>query len=139
MVLNIPIAIDRFFDYLAYNFPESTKCFALFFDLRLYDHEVENEEGDDESRIQFAMEIYKRYLKDGSEHQVVLDPPVMATFLEKYEAMIENTDDAHETSIMPEHLFLEVYCFVINTLRHYFTTFKNSPDFVQLEDDIMEE
>ena len=85
------------------------------------------------------MEIFERYLKDESEHQVVLDPPVMETFLEKYEALFETQEDAHETSFLPEHLFLEVYCFVINTLRHYFTTFKNSPDFVQLEDDIMEE
>jgi hypothetical protein len=68
MVLNIPIAIDRFFDYLVQNFPEATKCFALFFDLRLYDHCVDNEEADDEQRIAFAKEIYERYLEDESEH-----------------------------------------------------------------------
>jgi hypothetical protein len=35
------------------------------------------------------MEIFERYLRDESEHQVVLDPPVMETFLEKYEALFE--------------------------------------------------
>ena len=57
------------------------------------DVSFENEEGDEQSRKQFAMEIYERYLRDESEHQVVLDPPVMATFLEKYETMLEGVED----------------------------------------------
>ena len=68
-MLHIPIAIDRFFDYLAQNFPpEATKCFALFFDLRLYDHECDAEEIDDDKALAFAKDIYDRYLAEGSEH-----------------------------------------------------------------------
>ena len=85
-MLHIPIAIDRFFDYLAQNFPpEATKCFALFFDLRLYDHECDCEEADPQRTLEFAQQIYVRYLADGSEHQVVLDKDLMDLFLEKYE------------------------------------------------------
>jgi hypothetical protein len=139
MVLNIPIAIDRFFDYLVYNFPEATKCFALFFDLRLYDDCVDSPDADDEQRISFAQEIFERYLDEGSEHQVVLDPNVMDTFEEKYRRLLANQEQDCDGSVLHEHLFLEVYGFVINTLRQYFGFFKGSPDFVKLEDDIQAE
>jgi len=35
-----------------------------------------------------------------------------------------------------EYLFIEVYAFVLDKLREYFTMFKNSQAFVQLEDEI---
>ena len=138
MVLNIPIAIDRFFDYLVQNFPEATKCFALFFDLRLYDDCCDSPDTDDEQRLAFAKEIFERYLEEGSEHQVMLDSQIMETFDEKYRRLLMGHEgsDNDDGSILHEHLFLEVYGFVINTLRQYFGFFKGSPDFIKLEEDI---
>lgn len=40
------------------------------------------------------------------------------------------------SEVLNEYLFLEVYAFVLDRLREYFVMFKNSADYVQLEDEI---
>jgi hypothetical protein len=51
----------------------------------------------------------------------------------------DDEQDDGDSRINPEHLFLEVYNQVVQTLGQYFMAFKNSPEFVQLEDDIVAE
>jgi len=42
----------------------------------------------------------------------------------------DDEDELGESRINPEHLFLEVYNQVVQTLGQYFMAFKNSPEFV---------
>lgn len=52
---------------------------------------------------------------------------VKILFQRKYDQLDDNLN---------EYLFIEVYAFVLDKLREYFTMFKNSQAFVQLEDEI---
>jgi len=52
---------------------------------------------------------------------------VRVLFMRKYNEIEDNLN---------EYLFIEVYAFVLDKLREYFTMFKNSQAFVQLEDEI---
>ena len=58
---------------------------------------------------------------------VQLDASVKNLFDHKY-ADIDNN--------LNEYLFIEVYAFVLDKLREYFSFFKSSQAFVQLEDEI---
>ena len=56
-----------------------------------------------------------------------MDPQVKVLFQQKYDQIEDNLN---------EYLFIEVYAFVLDKLREYFTMFKNSQAFVQLGDEI---
>lgn len=58
---------------------------------------------------------------------VQLDEQVKTLFDHKYAQLEDNLN---------EYLFIEVYAFVLDKLREYFTFFKSSQAFVQLEDEI---
>lgn len=61
---------------------------------------------------------------------VQLDQTVKILFDYKY-ADLENN--------LNEYLFIEVYAFVLDKLREYFTYFKTSQKYVQLEDEMTKE
>lgn len=112
---------------------------ALYIDLRLYDKACTDDETF-ETKMEIAEEIYEQYLSDEalamirdsnagledsvldkSYFPVVLDQQVKIMFDEKYEQIGENLN---------EYLFIEVYAFVLDKLREYFTFFKSSQAFV---------
>lgn len=65
--------------------------------------------------------------QEQSYFPVQLDKQVKALFDNKYKNLKQNLN---------EYLFIEVYAFVLDKLREYFTFFKSSQAFVQLEDEI---
>jgi hypothetical protein len=91
--------------------------------------------------MQIAVEIHDQYLSEealagkGEEREgeekfyfpVELDPQIKVLFQNKFKEIEDNLN---------EYLFIEVYAFVLDKLREYFTMFKNSQAFVQLEDEI---
>lgn len=92
-------------------------------------------------RRRIALEIHEQYLSEealsggGQEREgeekfyfpVELDRQVRILFQSKFDQIEQNLN---------EYLFIEVYAFVLDKLREYFTMFKNSQAFVQLEDEI---
>ena len=61
---------------------------------------------------------------------VQLDSQTERLFQHKYSDVENNLN---------EYLFIEVYAFVLDRLREYFQSFKNSQDFVRLEEEITQQ
>jgi hypothetical protein len=107
---------------------------ALYIDLRLYDKACTEGESMQTKR-EIAEELYEQYLSDEaltatsaaqmdmdqSYFPVSLDPNVKRLFSQKYNNLHENLN---------EYLFIEVYAFVLDKLRDYFTFFKSSQLFL---------
>lgn len=135
MVLHIPVAVDFFYAYLQSRHEQlkdqqAIHLIALYIDLRMYEKACSDEQ-DEQERRQIATEIYDQYLSDealagkGNEQEgeekfyfpVELDSMVKILFQRKYDQLDDNLN---------EYLFIEVYAFVLDKLREYFTMFKNS-------------
>jgi sulfur relay (sulfurtransferase) DsrC/TusE family protein len=129
MVLHIPIAVDYFYDFLQNReVEEEIHVFALYIDLRMYDKACSDNEGPLEKR-QIATDIFDHYFKEEAELFVSLEPQVARKFNAKFSQI-----DRDE--MLNEYLFIEVYAFVLDKLREFYTDFKKSDSFRMLEDDI---
>ena len=102
---------------------------ALYIDLRLYDKACTDGESI-EVKYEIASEIHEQYLSEEalssqmdiddlnkSYFPVTLEEQVKTLYAHKFDRLEENLN---------EYLFIEVYAFVLDKLREYFTFFKSS-------------
>jgi sulfur relay (sulfurtransferase) DsrC/TusE family protein len=129
MVLHIPIAVDYFYDFLLNReVEEEIHIFALYIDLRMYDKACSDNEAPAERR-NIATDIFDHYFKEEANLYVSLDPQVTRKFSAKFSQI-----DREE--MLNEYLFIEVYAFVLDKLREFYSDFKKSDAFRMLEDEI---
>lgn len=129
MVLHIPIAVDYFYDFLlSREVDEEIHIFALYIDLRMYDKAC-SDNAEHQEKYGIATEIYDHYFKAEANLFVTLDPSVEHKFSSKFGLI-----DREET--LNEYLFIEVYAFVLDKLREFYSDFKCSDAFRMLEEDI---
>ena len=91
MVLNVPVAVDTFYDYLTgrcthFNEQDAIHYFSLYVDLRMYDRAC-SQEAPDEDKLAMAEAIFGEYLDEeaSAEFLVKLDPHVAMLFDSKYQ------------------------------------------------------
>ena len=129
MVLHIPVAVDYFYDFLLNReVEEEIHIFALYIDLRMYDKACSDNVTPTERRT-IATDIFENYFKEKANLYVSLDPQVTRKFASKFSQI-----DRDE--MLNEYLFIEVYAFVLDKLREFYSDFKNSDCFRMLENDI---